>query len=489
MRKAALIAMAAVLLGIAVPCAAGAGAGFITGNYSSIFQEWEPIVLIAVILSISIAAAYYMAGVLLDNKKIKANAIGEIGQAIGAAIIMIAVVAAIAVFGSGELSYVSVISPSSMGNLCAQLGTSRVTLLNSGGAINGNAVLTNMVCSQIVDIETGTANDPTSSVDYGLLANYVIIANVTRQDADNLNSLYIFENWVGFLSHFVETSQLCTPTCLWTGKDALSAMISLNSSPLAGYDKISDFTQPLEFQANLTFYVLFMQLLMIALFLFAWPYLIAAGLVLRTTFITRRAGGLLIAIGVTVVLLYPLMGILEYNAFNGANPSPIGINGLQLGTGALSAMALNELLPNGQMTVYGSNGINFFVLPNAGEVINANYCMPPADNVLLGEMAFAAPYLVPGYGLGTAIFNSAIGLVGALPYVYVPSPNPIGSAEGCGPTNALNTMMEVINLYGVAFVSGILFPFINILVALAAVISLSKLFGGDTDLIGLGKLI
>lgn len=487
MRKIALIATAIALLS-GTACAAGADTSLITANYGSIFQQWEPVVVAAIVLSIAIAAAYYMAGVLLDSKRIRAGAVGELGQAIGAAIIMVAVVAAIAFFGSGELSYVSVISPGSMGTLCTQLGTSGVTLLNSGGVINGKPVVTSIVCSQIGGLGSGSVAggaDPTTAIDYGLLSTYVITANVTRQDADNLNSLYIFESWMGYLSHFIVEDKLCTPVCIATKDDPASAAISVTFTPLQGYEKLSTFTQPLEFEATLTFYILFMQLLMIALFLFAWPYIIAAGLVLRSTFFTRRAGGLLIAIGVTVVLIYPLMTIMEYNAFNGANLSPIGANDLQLGSNALSVMALSEVV-DGKTVVYGANGIDFFVLPNAAGVIDANYCMPPLDNMLGGEAAFAAPYLVPGFGLGTAIFDAAGGLVGALPAVYVPSSS---SVEGCSPANALNTSFALINLYGIAFVSGILFPLINLLVALAAAMSLSKLLGGDTDILGLSKLV
>lgn len=456
---------------------------------------------VAIVLSLSLTAAYYLAGVMLSNKKIKSAAIGELGQAAGAAIIMVAVLATIAFFETGQLSLDSVVSPSSIGTVCLQLANSNVVMLNSAGTINGADTLTNTVCSQIyslsgpsggADVGGAGTSAPSSSltqrIDYGLFANYVIMANLTSQTADNLNSLYIFESWIGFMSRFKAVTRTCVPSCIL----ALASMtsVSVSFTPLQGYEKLGTFTQPLEFEANLTFYILFIQLLVISFFLFAWPYLLAAGMILRATFFTRRLGGLLIAIGVVIVLIYPLMGVLEYSAFSNSRLSPIGSENLPVSATNLQGMALYERLPDGTSTIYGSKGINFFILPNAGEVIDYYGCMPSVPgkprNLLAGEAAFGAAYLIPGVGIGTAFASSLGGLQGALPYV---PPLETGAVGTCTADNALNTMLALVNLYGISFVTGIFMPLINVLVALAATISLSKLFGGDTDIMGLSKLI
>ena len=79
----------------------------------------------------------------------------------------------------------------------------------------------------------------------------------------------------------------------------------------------------------MTFYLFIMQLLIILVLLFAWPYLLAAGIILRSTFLTRRLGGLLIAIVVASLLVFPLMFLLEYSALsNPSIASPIGANTL-----------------------------------------------------------------------------------------------------------------------------------------------------------------
>ena len=57
------------------------------------------------------------------------------------------------------------------------------------------------------------------------------------------------------------------------------------------------------------------------------------------------------------------------------------------------------------------------------------------------------------------------------------------------PYNAINAALALINLYGVVFVLGIVLPVINVMIAIAMVQSTARLFGGDTNILGIGKLI
>ena len=519
MRKTTFFAAAVILL---ASLSAAATPAFITTGDA--LNGWLPVVAVALVLGVSITAAYYMAGVLLNSSKIKAAAVGELGQAIGGAIIVVAVLVGIVFFESGQLSLVSVVSPASMGTVCGQLSNSNVIFLQNGEG--GGDTLTDVVCSQISSLGGAggsTSFDPASSLtqrmDYGLFANYVIMANVSSQMADNLQSLYLYESWIGFLSKFNVSVKWCMPSCV-----AISSGLALNPLsvgvsffPLQGYEKLGAFTEPLEFEADMSFYILFIQLLMVSFFLFAWPYLIAAGMILRSTFFTRRLGGLLIAIGIVIVLIYPLMTVLEYSAFTNTKLTPIGPTVLPAGAASLNSMVLCEAVPNGpsgagasvasggctnqpwpagpmpmgtHAVAYGSQGINFFVLPNAGEIIDYYGCMPSAPglprNLPAAEATFAGMYLIPGVGLGTALLDAVGGLAGAVPIV---PPLALGVVGQCGPDNALSTMLALVNMYGIVFIEGVFMPLLNVLVALAATISLSKLFGGDTDIMGLSKLV
>jgi hypothetical protein len=126
--------------------------------------------------------------------------------------------------------------------------------------------------------------------------------------------------------------------------------------------------------------------------------------------------------------------------------------------------------------------INFFVLPDASRVLSYYHCMPNGPGGLVGsEAAFAAFYLIPGVGAVTGVLGVLTGSVPATPLDW--------PLNGCTPTRAIDAALAVTNLYGITFAAGVLFPIINILVALAAMTGLSTLFGGDTDILGLSKLI
>jgi len=508
-------------------------------NYS-VFQGWLPVIFLAVVLGVMIAAVYYTIGVFLANNKIKSNAISELGQTLGTGIVTVIIVSIFALVGSGQLSLVQLLSPSSIGTVCNQLSASQLDMLNSNGIIQatGGPNPSNAICSGVLSLSSGTTGaDPTPYIDYGLFYSYVILANLTDQAANNLNAFYLFSGWTGFLSEFTARSAVCTPspTCLIPGTQELSLSVALQYKPLAGYSTITNMISSAQFEAVLVFYLMIMQLLFITLFLFIWPYLLAAGIIMQATFFTRKLGGVLIGMSLAAVLVYPVLLGMEYSAFSNLNLGPIGASNLP-------AMPLYELPPGSNAIVYGvsttqggyvlastisnsgcpngdyvyenvcgysgtitsecvsqlsgtqklcsgtaSSNVNFFILPSATNVLRYYSCMP--DNLIGDEAAFTAFYLAPGFGLGAALFGALGSLATGVPITPL-SFWPIGSTQyACTPDRAINAALALANLYGISFVSGVILPLINVLVALAAMTGFSTLLGGDKDILGLSNLI
>jgi roadblock/LC7 domain-containing protein len=501
-------------------------------NYSA-FQGWLPVIFLAVVLGVMIAAVYYTIGVFLANNKIKSNAISELGQTLGTGIVTVIIVSIFALVGSGQLSLVQLLSPSSIGTVCNQLSASQLDMLNSGGANPSNTI-----CSYVSSLSSGTTGaDPTPYIDYGLFYSYVILANLTDQAANNLNAFYLFSGWTGFLSEFTARSTVCTPSpsCLIPGTQKLSFSVALQYKPLAGYSTITNMISSAQFEAVLVFYLMIMQLLFITLFLFIWPYLLAAGIIMQATFFTRKLGGVLIGMSLAAVLVYPVLLGMEYSAFSNLNLGPIGSNNLP-------AIPLYELPQSGNAIVYGvsttqsgyvlantisnsgcpngdyvyenvcgysgtitsgcvlqlsgtqelcsgtaSSNVNFFILPSATNVLRYYSCMP--DSLINDEAYFTSFYLAPGFGLGTALFGSVGSFATGVPTTPL-SFWPIGSTQyACTPDRAINAALALANLYGISFVSGVMLPLINVLVALAAMTGFSTLLGGDKDILGLSNLI
>lgn len=537
MKHTKMLAFAAFSLAALLGSVYAATPSYIS-NYSA-FQSWLPVLFIAVMLGIMIAAAYYFVGSILNNSKIKSRAMGELGQAIGTGVVIAIIIVIFALIGSGQLSLVPLLSPTSVNTICAQLSSSQVSMLNSHGTVQpqgdsnpANALPTpsNAICSGVQSLASGTTGaDITPSIDYGLFYSYVILANLTDQAANNLNSFYIFSGWIGFLSSFTSHNVVCSPSppCVVPTASAISFRTSYDYKPLAGYTAITSMVSSAQFEAVMVFYIMVMQLLFITLFLYIWPYLLAAGVLLQATFFTRKIGGLLIAMSLAAVLIFPILYGMEYGAFSNIGIGPIGGSNLP-------AIPLYEQPTSGNAIVYGANtmqggyvlvsgnvistscqqsqyvyenvcgyagtatsscsssplqtqmcvgtassNINFFVLPRADDVLRYYNCMP--DNLVANEAAFAGLYLIPGVGF----LSSALGgFVASVPKTPLDFP-----INGCTPSRAINAALAMTNLYGINFVAGVVLPLINVLVALAAMAGFATLLGGDKDLLGLSNLI
>jgi hypothetical protein len=59
----------------------------------------------------------------------------------------------------------------------------------------------------------------------------------------------------------------------------------------------------------------------------------------------------------------------------------------------------------------------------------------------------------------------------------------------CGKDNAINSALAIANLYGVVGVAAYIMPLLNLIIVISAAVGISGLLGGDTDIIGLSKLL
>ena len=469
---------------------------FIT-SYSTLTQ-WLPLVFVALAASMLIVALYYMAGFAINNKKMRETAVYEFGQAIGTGILAILI---IAIMAFASTIFINMIPPATMQSICTILGGSQVNLLNSqytGSLVSAQANSpTQVICNNIIGTASaGSGNiDITSNLDYGLASVFMIEANMTNQTVGNMNSLFVFSNWIGFLSSFVGGSELCDPVdCISGGAPAFR--VDYSYAPLAGYDFLTKAAlTPLQTQAIFMFEMNIMQLIIVVLMLYSWPYLIAAGLILRATIYGRKIGGFLFAVAFTAVIVYPLIFMFEYSALGSGNLSPIGIPANEIpytfantpptafqGTGTTSTtfndLNINEIV-GGNTVMYRFNA---FVYPKLNDVIYYDGCWPLGGSVLASEGTFAAFYLIPLAGLGVGLGNllgTGLGFVSSVPIV----------PTTCGPAQAMQTFFDIINVYAIMSVEGVILPILNILIALVSIRGISGLLGGDTDIVGLGKLV
>lgn len=474
--------------GSVAPTGSGSGSSLPIPNNSYLqFTSWIPTIFAAILLAFSLTSLYYLIGVALNNLRVKNMAIAEFWQAAGTAVMVVVILWVLSVFGATLTSTKTLlVSPTAISSICSAntLVHSQFDFANSGPeafeASTGSTMQspTYIVC-QLVE-KAAKNNDPTTNIDYGLAAAYVISANMTNQTLANLDALYFFEGTAGWLRTVHSITTICLGDPIYEDNPLVGAAQCAN--PLSGSESykvqyqyepfVAYYYQrlalpPIEITASLIFYLFFLQMTGTLIMLYWWPYLLAAGILLRTFAVTRRSGGLIIALVLASLLIYPIIYLFEYTSLSNENglcqynskgltstltPAPAttgtpGSNCIQLiGTNSLPSMAINELplSPPGTSiaelkTCNGGNGVEVDE-PGLGTTCVV-FCNLATDTVQ--EPSSGSPNCVPiGSTLSPCEINGEAGLyIGG--YTCVPvQTNVPGSATSSTYAEGTNVLVS-----------------------------------------------
>ncbi len=457
-------------------------------NYSALFS-WLPVIMLGILASASLVAVYYVIGVLLGNNRIKASAASEFGQIIGTALLIAAVLWVLGLFNSASFSLTTLLSRSTVYSICGQLANAHIDFISTGQL---RSSLNYYICHTLVN--PAGSSDITANLDYGLASAYVILANMTNQSLTNLNAVFIFESYTGLLTNLQPFVAVCEPTetCMLsnpytTEPISFAFKVIYSFNVFKGYNIFRGVIFPMTGQATLMVYMYLLQMIVILILLYGWPYILAGGIILRSFLFTRKTGGLLIAIAVVGLLIYPFLFVFEYVTLSNA-PSPIGLYPYANGYGPQQPYQIPQSMQligsedSNPPIYYGSSTFNFFVFPRADYILNYNGCWPTDGSIAVQTLDVFIWYIIPGYSLLTSALSLFTSSFNAYPTSIIPN-------MSCTPDNVIKSLIAMINLYGWMSVTGVILPLINILISISAVRGLSSLFGGDTNLLGIGKLV
>jgi hypothetical protein len=503
-------------------------------QFGVVSYNMYPLVILAVMIDALIVAIWYMAGAILGNRGIKESAKGEAIQVVGTAIIAGIVLGSLLLFGyiyynsvQGTQTVPTVLAPSSVLQICDSLGyapgsassldfvTKAITTRFLSQPPPGSASYTQnpSVCDIVAETArgeglTGTGGDGTVLVDYPLASTAVVTASLASGVTDNLNDLFVTDAYLSFLQKLKATVAVCFGTagsCAgapFFGVPPIpftvpyDTYIELSWPPLGGLDMITKSLSALGNVLYLALAVLIAELLFTNIFLFIWPFLIFVGIVLRGLFFTRKIGGLFIAIAIGAVFIYPTVFGLEYLTANNT-----------------------QLIQQTPVTFCGSNlyyeyYTNFFVLPSVSGI--AMDCNSWPWQGLTGTEVLDIAAINEPYFWGATLVDSIVSEVtnpnfNGNPFASAPQ-NPqqfinalsqtgvpyatFGSYAGGVDQNGVGIysggeglVFGIAEVYGIIGVAAFFLPIINVVITLAAIIGLSGLLGGDTQLAGITRFI
>ncbi len=506
---------------------------------STNLNTWLPVVVIGLVLSFVMIGIYYMVGYLFNNRTIRAGATTEFGKLIGIAIVVMLIIWIFYVFGSA-IQFTSSAGQTQITNVCNQLSNSEINFLSTNNLISPMPPGAT-ICNDIID-PSSTTNALTRNIDYGLGSVYVIEDNLTNQSVTSLNAVYMFSSMLAFLRGYKVNNAVCFPVeCLIPDVPSVFNL-NIQSSPFSGYQIANTVPGALNTEANIIFYFLLFQLVLIMLMLLLWPYLLAAGLIFETNMFTRRIGGFLIAMVISSMLVYPTIFLFEYTSLNnignlqpyGASSIPsIALCGAPLGgtvyvtpqltgnanTGVFcyteakqlplsyiykatlpdqytnmvpniySKYPPNTIVPacptkNAEGLCFFQKNLNFYVFPNIPEILNLYFTWPAGGNLL----SFEAIFIVPGVSTLTSIANAIASFTSLLSGNFIGS-FPSFSYYYVNPTHTVAAIIALINVYAIEAVTGFILPIFNILILISSILEISKLLGGEGSVLGLSKFI
>jgi len=440
-------------------------------NLSMLFSpndKLTALVIIAFLIASVIIGIWYIIGAIFNNDKVKAGAKGEFYQLVGTAIMIGILLAALYTFAFA-FSYVVTPYQYSFSNACTNL-KSGAQLYAVQQTLSTSVATYKNICS-VIENSQGNSATITDLIDLPMADAIVVTSSLAEQTAEDFNMSFYFDGWLGFLSTLQYTQYL---TYKEVGDSALSIGGGWSEKPYAGVDLIYKGFGILSVLLMTEVAVFIGQLIFENIFLFIWPYLLFLGIIFRTTIFTRKLGGLLIAIAIGAIAVYPalLIGELAVSSNMAAPP-------------AASNMAAS---PAAQTIYFCNNGYsyteNFSQLPSIGSIATACSCYP--THGLFGEEFLA----VGGSLAGLGILGNGASLINVGGFNLACTGHGSSFLSGSSTVSITETtLFNLIAAYGFIGVIGYFVPIINILITINAIIGFSGILGGDTQLAGLSRLI
>ncbi|MGC8669647.1 MAG: hypothetical protein ACP5TL_00650 [Candidatus Micrarchaeia archaeon] len=458
---------------------------FLSSSFTTAKSLLMPLVVVALMLDSAFIAIWYLIGTALGNSTVKAGARDEFYQLIGTVLLIAIVLGILYVIAS---SYISILNSTALMNsntmytLCQNVESlpKSLSLNIVHDFLAGNSKFEGL-CNIVKAGSLSPQNQPTvtEELDYPLAASSVIVASLTDQSVREYNAAFLFDAFVGYLSKLSPQINVCVypgwlSPCiipLYGAMQSPDFLLHVAFTPYSGYSFIYKLLTPLGtlMTTAIEFFVAQLSINVIALYI--WPYLIFLGLLFRSVFFTRKLGGLLIATAIGVILFYPTIYSIEYISLSKSTSyynSTYGYN------------TVTNIPNSASSSINTYYTLNFFSLPDLTAAISHYGCMPLGGNLISADTADSIVLLIPFYSIAAGVI-SAIESGSVVPNFYLPST--------CSPSNIMPVTFMLFEAYSIMGVTAYFLPIINLLITLTAIIGLSGLLGGDTELAGLAKLI
>jgi len=410
-----------------------------SGEQKTQMMGWNLLVGVALLVVVLLLSLSYMASVFMGDERLKAWTVRELGQAFFSVLI---VVAAVALVGSLD-TWLQVLSLAGDPGWQAYVGA----LCCAPGSPGCTQAATSLAHGRACHIELAT--------DY-----LQLLYETARNDASAYLSNY---GWFAFLSNLSVSTTLI-----------LQFLASVSFKPFAGLSLAAEFFSLLfDLSIKTMFLLRAQQIFLDFLWYPLFPVMISMGLALRVLYFTRKLGGMMIALSLSLYVVLPMFYVLSSAILWGFMAHPVAGSWEHFGSTynydpaggmPLPAFSNTALSPQQRATgVFSQPSLNFDLCNRSTQ--QENDAMGAALDEVRGNAAgieggsWYSDILDFVSGAGRFSTNSAFGVQG-----------PIASLA----------LLMIFTMF---------IPFLALMASLAAFKAFSPLLGGDVEIQLLSKLI
>jgi len=401
-----------------------------TGIAKTQIMGWNLLIGVALLVMTLILSLSYMVAVFMGDDKLRAWTTRELGQIFFSALIVVAVFALVGSL-DGWMRVLSMAGTAEWQNYVSVLCPGPNTPIVFQGA--------SMPRGRACHIEVAT--------DY-----LQLLYETARQDASTYLSNY---GWFAFLSRLSIGSSI-----------VIKFLAGFSFNPFAGLELAAEFFSTLfDLAIKTMFLIRAQQFVLDFLWYPLFPVMISMGLVLRILYFTRRLGGLLIALGLALYIVFPMFYVLSNAILWGFMDHPATGTWEHFGNTYNESMSLptansTPILP--QQRINGAKDV-FSTAPSNIDLCNAS--TSDENNAMISAME--------------SVRGNWTQLEGGKWYSQT-----VNFFTG----NAFSTTGPISNL-ALLMIFTLFIPFLALMTTLATFKVLSPLIGGDVEISLLSRLI
>ncbi len=444
-------------------------------SFDVLSKTYFPLAGITIFTCALLAGIVYMFGNLLMNEKIKVWAKGEVVEIVYSAIIFFVIVGFVYTGDEIMKSFTKEISPFSAGIIC----TSDIQAFNTFKSSHGES------------IDSGYENLPCH---LRIAKNF--LASIFYETAGFVKRVGITNSWYIYFSSFSIDFMQSGTTSSFSGSSfshSIFGFLNAKSNALSFL-----FDNGIKVLTLVRFQEILINFIGLAIF----PVMLTAGVILRVFAITRKLGGLLMALALSLYFIFPIFYIFGDSVYN------------EIKLGQMQQGQNNLMLPlNEQPVLAFLNNPNMKGMPkmlNGDEVgKNENYDVNTISNEIGTQFLNQLNFISADKKCEDVIKEeqenrdkqlSLPDILRKLTGLHIFGENSLlatwlndaynkGGVWGSHINVSFNSIIIGIDVLAKAMFFSLFFSFLSIFATIAAVKSLSPMLGGDVEIAGLTHLI